>query len=77
MRRVYKPSETKYGALFIRPLLSNFHFLFQIYPRLRYPWIVGVTDGDGTLSKNFYIAQSCYNLRLLYFIKNSFNLGSI
>jgi hypothetical protein len=51
-----------------------------------YPWIVGVTDGDGTFSihyqnnkwsLNFSIAQSCYNLRLLYFIKNYLNLGSI
>jgi hypothetical protein len=49
-------------------------------------WIVGVTDGDGTFSISnqngswsltFAIAQSCYNLRLLVFIKNYLKIGSI
>jgi len=51
-----------------------------------YPWMVGVTDGDGTFSISnqkgswiltFAIAQSCYNIKLLAFIKIYLNIGSI
>jgi hypothetical protein len=52
-------------------------------------WLGGVTDGDGTFSfsvnkrKNsiwnctFKIAQSTYNLRLLYYIKKKLGYGSV
>jgi hypothetical protein len=52
-------------------------------------WLVGITDGDGSFcfsvnkKKNciwnctFKIAQSRYNLRLLYFIKENLGYGSI
>lgn len=50
-------------------------------------WLVGVTDGDGTFhfSKNknnkwglyFKIAQSTYNLRLLYYIKKMLGVGQV
>jgi len=49
-------------------------------------WLVGVTDGDGNFSINYSngkwglsykIAQSRYNLRLLYYIKNQLKVGSI
>jgi LAGLIDADG endonuclease len=51
------------------------------------PWLVGVTDGDGTFhfsenkAKNwvlyFKIAQSSYNLRMLYHIKSRLSVGQI
>jgi LAGLIDADG endonuclease len=37
-------------------------------------WLVGMTDGDGTLYK---ISLSRYNLRLLYYIKKELGVGSI
>lgn len=49
-------------------------------------WLVGVTDGDGNFSINysngkwglsFKIAQSRYNLRLLYYIKKELGVGSV
>lgn len=49
-------------------------------------WLVGVTDGDGTFSivrQNnkwslaFKIAQSRYNLRMLYYIKKELGVGSV
>lgn len=50
-------------------------------------WFVGITDGDGSFSfiknKNgswnftFKIAQSNYNLRLLYYIKSQIKVGSV
>jgi hypothetical protein len=49
-------------------------------------WLVGVTDGDGTFSiskqKNsfgftFKIAQSNYNVRMLYYIKSKIGYGTI
>ena len=50
-------------------------------------WLVGVTDGDGTFhfscSKDgkwvlyFKIAQSTYNLRLLYYIKSQLGVGQV
>lgn len=50
-------------------------------------WLVGFTDGDGsfyfaktsrgTWTFAFQIAQSTYNLRVLYFIKSQIKLGSI
>lgn len=49
-------------------------------------WLVGVTDGDGTFtiarqnnkwSLIFKIAQSRYNLRLLYYIKKELGCGSV
>jgi hypothetical protein len=52
-----------------------------------FEWLVGVTDGDGTFhfsrtqkgvwSFTFKIAQSSYNLRLLYFIKSILGVGSV
>jgi hypothetical protein len=52
-----------------------------------YLWLVGVTDGDGTFhfsktkkgiwSFTFKIAQSNYNLRLLYYIKSMLSIGSV
>ena len=55
-------------------------FLWNIHTR------VGVTDGDGNFSINysngkwglsFKIAQSRYNLRLLYYIKKELGVGSV
>ena len=50
-------------------------------------WLVGMTDGDGTFhfsktkkgiwSFTFKIAQSSYNLRLLYYIKSMLGVGSV
>jgi hypothetical protein len=49
-------------------------------------WLVGVTDGDGTFhfsKKNgkyrlyFKVAQSTYNLRLLYYIKTQLGVGQV
>lgn len=49
-------------------------------------WLVGITDGDGNFSINYSngkwslsykIAQSRYNLRLLYYIKKELGIGSI
>lgn len=49
-------------------------------------WLVGVTDGDGNFSINYSngkwglsykIAQSRYNLRLLYHIKKELGVGSV
>ena len=49
-------------------------------------WLVGFTDGDGTFSivnqnnnwsLTFKISQNTYNLRVLHFIKNQLNAGSI
>lgn len=49
-------------------------------------WLVGIMDGDGTFSivrQNnkwnlaFKIAQSRYNLRLLYYIKKELGIGSV
>ena len=49
-------------------------------------WLVGVTDGDGNFSINYSngkwglsykIAQSRYNLRLLYYIKKELGIGSV
>ena len=49
-------------------------------------WLVGVTDGDGTFSISkqgnswnlvFKIAQSSYNLRLLFYIKKSLGVGRV
>jgi hypothetical protein len=50
-------------------------------------WLVGVTDGDGTFHIShqlpdkwglyFKIAQSTYNLRLLYFIKSKLGVGQV
>ena len=50
-------------------------------------WLVGVTDGDGTFyfgqnakgywTITFKVAQSSYNLRLLYFIKSNLGVGKV
>jgi hypothetical protein len=73
------PSETKRSAFFSTDTLSNntkFH-----------EWLVGVVDGDGTFyfsrtnkgywTFSFQVAQSTYNLRLLYYIKSKLKIGSI
>lgn len=60
-------------------LSSNNKALFE-------QWLVGVTDGDGNFSINYSngkwglsykIAQSRYNLRLLYYIKKELGVGSV
>jgi len=49
-------------------------------------WLVGVTDGDGNFSINYSngkwglsykLAQSRYNLRLLYYVKKELGVGSV
>lgn len=50
-------------------------------------WLVGITDGDGTFyfaktkkgvwTFSFQVAQSNYNLRLLYYIKSMLGVGSV
>ncbi len=49
-------------------------------------WLVGFTDGDGTFSishqgdkwgLSFKLAQSRYNLRVLYYVKNQLRVGYI
>lgn len=49
-------------------------------------WLVGFTDGDGTFSishqgdkwgLSFKLAQSRYNLRVLYYVKNQLGVGSV
>jgi hypothetical protein len=52
-----------------------------------YKWLIGLTDGDGTFyfakthkgvwTFTFKIAQSNYNLRLLYFVKSNLGVGSV
>lgn len=51
------------------------------------PWLVGVTDGDGTFFFNntkkdvwvfsYEVAQNIYNVRLLYFIKKMVGVGEV
>lgn len=51
------------------------------------PWLVGVTDGDGTFHfseysprkwvLHFKIAQSTYNFRLLHYIKSNLGVGQV
>ena len=74
-------SETTREEFFKRRLKyqkSNIHFD---------EWLIGVTDGDGTFhfsvdknnkwSLSFQIAQSSYNLRLLYYIKFMIGVGKV
>lgn len=71
------PSETKRNDY---SYINNSGIKFE-------PWLVGVTDGDGTFFFNnskkdvwvfsFQIAQSNYNLRLLYFIKKMIGVGEV
>lgn len=74
-------SETKRCAFSNGQMLSNNKNFNE--------WLAGVTDGDGTFyfvqnknkpgvwSFSFQIAQSSYNMRLLYFIKSKLSIGSI
>ena len=75
---VNSPSETKRSAFLSTKCIASIDFN---------NWLVGMTDGDGsfyfTKTKNgswtfsFQIAQSSYNLRLLYFIKSELKVGSV
>lgn len=61
---------------------KNLHIEFE-------PWLVGVTDGDGTFHFSeqnrgpnkwtlyFKIGQSTYNLRMLYYIKSQLGVGQV
>lgn len=74
------PSETQRSTFSTKGRISKKNEEF-------YKWLVGVTDGDGTFyfantkknvwSFSFQIAQSSYNLRLLYHIKSKLNVGTI
>ena len=74
-------SETKRKVFFSRILnKKNTNIEFE-------QWLVGVTDGDGTFHfsehqpnkwvLHFKIAQSTYNLRLLYYIKSKLGVGQV
>jgi hypothetical protein len=73
------PSETKRSAFLNGVFIRNSTKFYE--------WLVGVTDGDGTFyfaktkkevwTFSFQIAQSCFNLRLLYFIKSKLGVGSV
>lgn len=75
---VKSPSETKRSAFLSSRSIASIDFN---------SWLTGVIDGDGCFyfakTKNgswtfsFQIAQSSYNLRLLYFIKSKLKIGSI
>lgn len=77
------PSETKRSASQISQSSANKGNTKKSF----YLWLVGVTDGDGTFhfsktkkgiwSFTFKIAQSNYNLRLLYYIKSMLSIGSV
>lgn len=77
----HNSSETKRGAFLSKSLnkkesRANFG-----------QWLVGVTDGDGTFHFSehaprkwifyFKIAQSTYNLRMLYYIKSMLGIGQV
>ena len=72
------PSETKRSAFYNKVNINQINFN---------DWLVGLTDGDGTFYfiKNkkgvwgftFKIAQSNYNLRLLFYIKSVLKVGSV
>lgn len=76
---VKSPSETKRSAFSSGNALSNSTSFYN--------WLVGFSDGDGTFyfaqtrknvwSFSFQIAQSSYNLRVLYFIKSELRFGRI
>ena len=76
---VKSPSETKRSAFSSGNVLSNSTSFYN--------WLVGFADGDGTFyfaqtkknvwSFSFQIAQSSYNLRVLYFIKSGPKFGLI
>lgn len=70
---------------FIHQRLNGEH-LSTNYKAFFEQWLVGVTDGDGNFSINYSngkwglsykIAQSRYNLRLLYYIKKELGVGSV
>lgn len=75
---VDSPSETKRSAFLSSKSIASIDFN---------NWLIGIIDGDGCLYFNktkkgtwtfsFQIAQSTYNLRLLYFIKSELKIGSI
>ena len=75
---VNSPSETKRSAFLSSKCSASNNFN---------NWLVGVTDGDGCFyfnkTKNgswtfsWQIAQSSYNLRLLYFIKSKLKIGTV
>ena len=68
---------------FIHQRLNGEHPSSRIYFE---QWLVGVTDGDGNFSINYSngkwglsykLAQSRYNLRLLYYVKKELGVGSV
>ncbi len=75
---VKSPSETKRSAFFSNKCIASTDF---------YNWLVGITDGDGCFyfgkttkgswTFSYQIAQSSYNLRLLYLIKSKLKIGTI
>ena len=74
------PSETKRSTFTSVTIKNDAHINF-------FEWLVGVTDGDGTFyfaktkkgvwTFTYKIAQSKYNLRLLYYIKSNLGVGSV
>jgi hypothetical protein len=74
------PSETKRSTFTSVTINNDAHINF-------FEWLVGVTDGDGTFyfaktkkgvwTFTYKIAQSKYNLRLLYYIKSNLGVGSV
>ena len=86
---VRDPSETTRG---VSPVLSPDTKLFKIGNKkhsevLFEEWLVGIVDGDGTFHFSeakpgqwtfyFKVAQSSYNLRLLYHIKSRLGVGEV
>jgi hypothetical protein len=75
---ICNPSETKRSAFFSSKCIASTDFK---------NWLVGIVDGDGTFyfaktkkdtwTFSFQIAQSSYNLRLLYYIKSELKIGSV
>jgi hypothetical protein len=75
---ISRPREVGYVSINTTSLSENKEVFYQ--------WLVGFTDGDGTLSivrqndkwsLTFKLSQSTYNLRILHFIKTQLKVGSI
>ena len=82
-RRQYAWINNKYYSIHQR---LNEEYLYKNNKKWFEQWLVGVTDGDGSFtigrqndkwSLIYKIAQSRYNLRLLYFIKKQLGYGSV
>jgi hypothetical protein len=75
----YIPSETKREIFKETKNIKNTKVWFE-------QWLIGFTDGDGSFtitqsngkwSLYFKLAQSTYNLRILYYIKSMIGVGSV